>query len=55
MLAVTKLERKESIKVYKKLILVIQFKSKKFSFLYKIVEIKKNRLRNGIHNEIIRL
>lgn len=41
MLAVTKLERKEYIKIYKKLILVIQFKSPKFSFLYKISAIKK--------------
>ncbi len=39
MISVTKLERKESIKIYKK-ILVIQFKSPKFSFLYKIGEIK---------------
>ena len=37
----TKLGRKESIKIYKKIILVIQFKSPKFSFLYKIGEIKK--------------
>ncbi len=41
MLAVTKIERKESIKIYKKIILVIQFKSPKFYFLYKIDEIKK--------------
>ena len=41
MLTVSRIERKESIKIYKKIILVIQFKSPKFSFLYKIGEIKK--------------